>query len=660
MTDVIKEEVEAVAEVWDHGRGPKRIQAAWAGRGDSKQIRKDNQKIRNREEDKKMRADNAAMKKDEKKKMGEEVEQLVEGPSHLEYTGRVGKKEYAVRIPANKDLGDYNDSTLHNKITKANPHLAHHEVSAIVNSGGQDSREKVEHEGKTYEHEVVNHEEPRHVYSEEVEQVAEVLTKSMGAGKWIKDFVKSKNPKFAGKSEEKRKEMALGAFYSKEEVETVDEVTMRRTIPSKQERDAANKYYANHNIALSAEKRRAGIENYPGREDPIIGNLKGTFKKNSEKDKAANEEVEQIDELSPALLNRAASAAKGQANWAHGVASRVPSNPGYKKFADKRGDLVKKAATKLGKDTLEIRPDSFDTDRRGVGSKNPIVKPSHNEQLAPSGESLDEGRGRPPKPGSAAYKRRQSEGGGDSDTPGLHGQLIKHKSLQNAPPKIKFTNGEEAHISAEHRDRAIKHLEGMIGPGKNPQARDNAVKAMSKSHAGLKQAIGVESKPEETKSPMSAQRDKPKLSLTKEESDMSQEDIVEKLQAALDAGILSQNDFDKLTQIDELSSDLLNRAKEKAYDNIAAARTSTQFKKVQDLRRQGQKFKDAANAKTQSEEVEAVDEKALSPKQKKIAVVAGDPGKIDAEDFKKLRKEETTAGVAAVAAALSRNLKELK
>jgi len=58
---------------------------------------------------------------------------------------------------------------------------------------------------------------------EEAEQVAEVLTKSMGAGEWIKDFVKSKNPKFAGKSKEKRKEMALGAFYSKEETESVDE-----------------------------------------------------------------------------------------------------------------------------------------------------------------------------------------------------------------------------------------------------------------------------------------------------------------------------------------------------------------------------------------------------------------------------------------------------
>jgi hypothetical protein len=157
----------------------------------------------------------------------------------------------------------------------------------------------------------------------------------------------------------------------------------------------------------------------------------------------------------------------------------------------------------------------------------------------------------------------------------------------------------------------------------------------------------------------------PKLSLTKEESNMSQEDIVEKLQAALDAGILSQNDFDKLTQIDELSSNLLNRAKEATYakldkTDVNIYPTPNQLKKVQDLRKQGQKFKDAANAKTQSEEVEAVDEKALSPKQKKIAAVAGHPDKIDAEDFKKLRKEETTAGVAAVVAALSRNLKELK
>lgn len=44
----------------------------------------------------------------------------------------------------------------------------------------------------------------------------EVITKKTPAGEVIKDFQKSKNPKFAGKSPEKRKEMALGAYYSKQ------------------------------------------------------------------------------------------------------------------------------------------------------------------------------------------------------------------------------------------------------------------------------------------------------------------------------------------------------------------------------------------------------------------------------------------------------------
>ena len=58
------------------------------------------------------------------------------------------------------------------------------------------------------------------------------------------------------------------------------------------------------------------------------------------------------------------------------------------------------------------------------------------------------------------------------------------------------------------------------------------------------------------------------------------------------------------------------------------------------------------------EEVEAVDDKALVGKQKNLDKNRN--GKLDAQDFKMIRKEETTAGVAAVVAALSRNLKELK
>jgi hypothetical protein len=46
------------------------------------------------------------------------------------------------------------------------------------------------------------------------QELNEVLGKSAAAGDWIHDFVHSDNPKFAGKSKEKRKQMALAAYYS--------------------------------------------------------------------------------------------------------------------------------------------------------------------------------------------------------------------------------------------------------------------------------------------------------------------------------------------------------------------------------------------------------------------------------------------------------------
>lgn len=48
---------------------------------------------------------------------------------------------------------------------------------------------------------------------EEVEHIDEVITKKTKAGEIIKDFMKSKDPKFAGKSPKERQKMALGAYY---------------------------------------------------------------------------------------------------------------------------------------------------------------------------------------------------------------------------------------------------------------------------------------------------------------------------------------------------------------------------------------------------------------------------------------------------------------
>lgn len=54
------------------------------------------------------------------------------------------------------------------------------------------------------------------------EELEEVLKKSDPAGKWIKDFVHSDDPKFAGKSKKKRMQMALGAYYAKQRNEEVE------------------------------------------------------------------------------------------------------------------------------------------------------------------------------------------------------------------------------------------------------------------------------------------------------------------------------------------------------------------------------------------------------------------------------------------------------
>lgn len=56
------------------------------------------------------------------------------------------------------------------------------------------------------------------------EMINEVLSKSAKAGDWIHDFVHSDNPKFKGKSKEKRKQMALAAYYAKQRNEEVEQL----------------------------------------------------------------------------------------------------------------------------------------------------------------------------------------------------------------------------------------------------------------------------------------------------------------------------------------------------------------------------------------------------------------------------------------------------
>lgn len=52
------------------------------------------------------------------------------------------------------------------------------------------------------------------------EELAEVLNPSDGAGEYVKDFKKSKAPQFKGKSDKKKREMAIAAYLQDKEEES--------------------------------------------------------------------------------------------------------------------------------------------------------------------------------------------------------------------------------------------------------------------------------------------------------------------------------------------------------------------------------------------------------------------------------------------------------
>jgi hypothetical protein len=97
-----------------------------------------------------------------------------------------------------------------------------HKARKIIFNKGEE--EGMKEEKKTYKSFIEQHTLPltEEQLDEIVSELQEVLSKDASAGEWIHDFVHSDNPKFAGKSKEKRKEMALGAYYAKKRNEEVE------------------------------------------------------------------------------------------------------------------------------------------------------------------------------------------------------------------------------------------------------------------------------------------------------------------------------------------------------------------------------------------------------------------------------------------------------
>lgn len=101
--------------------------------------------------------------------------------------------------------------------------------------------------------------------------IKEKLDASMGAGKYVQDFVKSKDPRFEGKTKKERIKMALGAYYGAknesveiEEVDDIDEGYGDKRNYSKHHISVDGKYIATTTWAKTArEAEKKFIEQHP-------------------------------------------------------------------------------------------------------------------------------------------------------------------------------------------------------------------------------------------------------------------------------------------------------------------------------------------------------------------------------------------------------------
>lgn len=172
-------------------------------------------------------------------------------------------------------------------------HKAH---KIIFNKGEEEMKE----EKKTYKTFIEQHTLPltEEQLDEIVSELQEVLGKDAKAGDWISDFVHSDNPKFAGKSKEKRKEMALAAYYAKQRNEEVENIDEKITIDGKGNRvDNGIKFQPHAAAAKTDDKFLAYLaQRKAERDKKKEGEMKEELKGNQHKlDKNKNGKLDKHD-----------------------------------------------------------------------------------------------------------------------------------------------------------------------------------------------------------------------------------------------------------------------------------------------------------------------------------------------------------------------------
>jgi len=283
---------------------------------------------------------------------------------------------------------------------------------------------------------------------------------------------------------------------------------------------------------------------------------------------------------------------------------------------------------------------------------------------------------------------------------GLHAQLLKHRDLHTNPPKIRFENGESVAITPNDRNKMLTYFDSLKGPGIPPSKREKTIRHASRSHRNFIKHLDGTYK-EEERNPMSAVKiDEAKMPHPSQEAMDRYMDPAHggphagyhfELPGQIKAGpklesksprwlhhaygdnkdssghgfALSMaqgsgdNDEDTKGEIacaklarkaihDHVKERFGKEAAEKMHKGDSSWIPSKKNEKIVDnLKKAVEEGTLSQNdfdslIEKMDEEVEQVQEKALSDKQKKIAAIAGDKDKIDAEDLKALRSGKKT------------------
>ena len=212
---------------------------------------------------------------------------------------------------------------------------------------------------------------------------------------------------------------------------------------------------------------------------------------NTALNKLAKEEVEQIDELSKGTLTRYANRAlndvrnsnQAQVRWqnhkadgyhgahpktgmpVHKTAKEMEAE--HERIAKNREQGVRTAIKKLAKEEIELTQEEID-------------------RLDAIMADLDEARGRPPKEGSEAWKKRQEAGAAEQDEPRQHPiqQLERIKRDMRGGGDFKHKDGSTHHLTGSQASKLLDKYHGM-----KPAEKESMQKEIHANHAGLKKHL---------------------------------------------------------------------------------------------------------------------------------------------------------------------------